>query len=259
MRTLQRTRGELAAFLRTRREGLTPADVGLPSGPRRRTPGLRREEVAALAGVGLTWYTWLEQGRDIGVSAAFLDNLARVLKLDAAERRHLFLLAHERPPAEPGKTWCEVPPLVVRLMHDLAPHLAYVLNLRWDILAFNAPADRFFGFGAHPPQRRNLLWLLFTDPELRQRLNDWESQAPLMLSSFRRDFARATQEADIHELVDELEGVSPEFKAWWRRHDVHAPCGGVRKLVIDGKAEPFEHTSLTIDEDRHLRLVVYAR
>ncbi|WP_454689540.1 helix-turn-helix transcriptional regulator [Achromobacter aloeverae] len=259
MRTLERTRQELADFLRARRERLSPADAGLPSGGRRRTPGLRREEVAALAGVGVTWYTWLEQGREIGVSAAFLDNLARVLKLDAAERRHLFLLAHERLPAEPGKTWCVAPPLVLRLMHDLAPHLAYVLNLRWDVLAFNAPADRLFGFGAQPPGRRNLLWLLFTDPVLRERVDAWEAQAPLMLSSFRRDFARAPRESDIHELVAELEKVSPEFKAEWRKHEVHAPCTGMRRLVIDGRAEPFEHTSLTIEGERGLRLVVYAR
>lgn len=145
-----------------------------------------------------------------------------------------------------------------RLMHDL-PHPAFVLNLRWDVLGFNAPADALFGFDTHAPERRNLLWLLFTDPILRERVDAWEEQAPLMLSSFRRDFARATQEANIHELVDELERVSPEFKAWWRQHDVHAPCNGMRKLVIDGKAEPFEHTSLTVDEDRHLRLTVYAR
>lgn len=259
MRTLERTRPDLATFLRARREALSPADVGLPSGARRRTPGLRREEVAALAGVGLTWYTWLEQGRNIGVSATFLDSLARVLKLDAAERRHLFLLAHERLPVEPGKTWCVVPPLVTRLMHDLAPHPAYVLNLRWDVLTFNECADALFGFGAHPPDRRNMLWLLFTDALLHERFLNWEEQAPLMLSSFRRDFARATQEADIHDLVNELEQVSPEFKTWWRKHDVHAPCDGIRKLRIDGQTEPFEHTSLTVDEDRHLRLVVYAR
>lgn len=258
MRTLQRTRSDLAAFLLAHRARLTPADVGLPSGSRRRTPGLRREEVAALAGVGLTWYTWLEQGRNIGVSSSFLDNLARVLKLDAAERRHLFLLAHERPPAEPGKTWCVLPPLVRRLMHDL-PHPAFVLNLRWDVLGFNALADELFGFSKHTPGRRNLLWLLFTDPALHARFYDWETQAPLMLSRFRRDFARATQEADIHALVNELEQVSPEFKAWWRTHDVHALCNGTCKLVIDGQATLFEHTSLTVDEDRHLRLVVYAQ
>lgn len=258
MRTLERTRHDLAAFLRARRERLSPTDVGLPSGGRRRTPGLRREEVAALAGVGLTWYTWLEQGRDMGVSAAFLDNLARVFKLDAAERRHLYLLAHERPPVEPGKTWCVLPPLVRRLMHDL-PHPAYVINLRWDVLGFNARANELFGFDAHPPERRNMLWLLFTDPLLHQRFDCWEEQAPQMLSGFRRDFTRATQEADIHELVDELERVSPEFKTWWHQHQVHAPCSGVRQLTIDARTEAFEHTSLTIDEDRHLRLVVYAK
>ncbi|KND59120.1 putative DNA-binding protein in cluster with Type I restriction-modification system [Candidatus Burkholderia verschuerenii] len=259
MRTLDRTRSELADFLRARRERLSPAEVGLPSGGRRRTPGLRREEVAALAGVGITWYTWLEQGHAIGLSVTFLENLARVLRLDAAERRHLFLLAHERLPADPGKTWCLVPPLALRLMHDLAPHLAYVLNLRWDVLPFNAPADQLFGFSAQPPRWRNLLWLLFTDAIIRERIESWEEQAPLMLSSFRRDFARAAQGSDIRELMDELEEVSPEFKTWWHRHDVHAPCTGIRHLVIDGQAEPFEHTSLTIDENRHLRLVVYAR
>lgn len=258
MRTMEKTRPDLAAFLRARRERLSPADVGLPSGARRRTPGLRREEVAALAGVGLTWYTWLEQGRDIGVSAAFLDNLARVLKLDAAERRHLFLLAHERLPAEPGKTWCVLPPLVRRLMHDL-PHPAYVINLRWDVLGFNAAADRLFGFGAHSPERRNMLWLLFTDPLLMERFVSWQEQAPQMLSSFRRDFARATQEADLLELINDLERISPEFKRWWQQHDVHAPCTGVRQLFIEGQAQTFEHTSLTVDEDRHLRLVVYAK
>ena len=258
MRTLARTRHELAAYLQARRARLSPEDVGLPGGGRRRTPGLRREEVAALAGVGLTWYTWLEQGRDIGVSSAFLDKLAEVLKLDAGERRHLFLLAHARPPAEEGKTYCVVPPMVRRLMHELA-HPAYVLNLRWDVLAFNGGADALFGFGTHVPARRNLLWLLFTDPLLRSRFIGWEEQAPLMLSSFRRDYARATQEADIHALVEELEKVSPEFKQWWRRHDVHAPCAGVRRLHVDGAERAYEHTSLTIDADRHLRLVVYAR
>lgn len=259
MRTLERTRSELAEFLRSRRERLTPEDVGLPIGRRRRTPGLRREEVAALAGVGLTWYTWLEQGREIGVSAVFLDNLARVLKLDAAERRHLFLLAHERPPAEPGKTFCTVPSLAGRLIEDLTPHAAYIINLRWDVLAFNAPADHLFGFGRHGSGRRNLLWLLFTDPALRDVFVDWEDQAPAMLASFRRDFAVAREDTDAKGLVAELEAVSPEFKGWWRSQDVHAACTGTRTISVAGRPVPFEHTSLIVDGGQHLRLVVYAR
>ncbi|WYX20908.1 helix-turn-helix transcriptional regulator [Achromobacter xylosoxidans] len=256
---LDRTRADLAEFLRLRRERLSPAAVGLPAGGRRRTPGLRREEVAALAGVGLAWYTWLEQGRNISVSATFLENLARVLKLDAAERRHLYLLAHQRPPAEPGRTWCTVPPQVRRLMDDLSTRPAYILNLRWDVVVWNAAAERVFGFGAQPAGRRNLLWMLFVDPAMRELFVDWAAQAPAMLSTFRRDFASASGAPDITELVDELERVAPDFKAWWREHDVHGACMGVRSLRLPALGEvAFEHSTLSVDESRHLRLVVYA-
>lgn len=256
---LARNRVELGTFLRTRREALTPLEVGLPAGGRRRTPGLRREEVAALAGVGLTWYTWLEQGRDIGVSAMFLDNLARVLRLDAAERRHLFLLAHQRPPSEPGRTFCTVPPIVLRVMNDLEPHAAYVINLRWDVLAHNATVGALFGFDAHPPERRNLLWLLFADPLLRARFVHWETDAAAMLESFRRDFAAAPGDADARRLVEELEAVSPEFKALWRRTDVRAGCTGRRLLRIDEEDVAFDYTSFVADSGRHLRLITYLR
>lgn len=258
MRTLDRSRPELAEFLRTRRERLSPEDVGLPRAKRRRTPGLRREEVAALAGVGLTWYTWLEQGRDIGVSSDFLDNLARVLKLDATERRHLFLLAHARPPAEPGKTFCSVPPLAARLVLDLAPHAAYIINLRWDILMYNGPANHLFAFDKHQPARRNLLWMLFADPALRQTFAHWEKDVPAVLESFRRDYAGSRDDASMRDLIDELEKVSPEFKAMWRQQDVHAPCTGVRTFAVDGTLQRFDYTSLLIDGGQHLRLIVYA-
>ncbi|MDH4654083.1 MULTISPECIES: helix-turn-helix transcriptional regulator [unclassified Pseudomonas] len=258
-RTLERTRAELAEFLRSRRERISPEEVGLPTGSRRRTPGLRREEVATLAGVGLSWYTWLEQGREISVSATFLDNLSRALKLDAAERRHLFLLAHQRLPPEPGRTWCVVPPLIHRLMGDLPSRPAYVLNLRWDVLAWNAAADRVFGFSALPADRRNLLWMLFTSPAMRALFTPWEEQALQMLSSFRRDFVRATQDPEIVALVKELLKVSPDFRIWWRQQDIHGPCQGIRNLNVESIGPVvFEHTTLTIDEDRHLRLVYYA-
>lgn len=258
-RSAERTRVELAEFLRSRRERLSPEEVGLPSGGRRRTPGLRREEVAALAGVGLSWYTWLEQGRGISVSAAFLDNLSRTLKLDATERRHLFLLAHQRLPPEPGKTWCTVPALIHRLMGDLPLRPAYVLNLRWDVLAWNGAADRVFGFSALPTDRRNLLWMLFTSPAMRELFTPWDEQALQIISSFRRDFVRATQAPDIAALVKELEKASPDFKEWWRRQDINGPCQGIRHLQIEGVGRVvLEHTTLTIDEDRHLRLVYYA-
>lgn len=258
-RSLERNRAELADFLRSRRERITPQEVGLPAGGRRRTPGLRREEVAALAGVGLSWYTWLEQGREIGVSASFLEKLSKTLKLDATERRYLFLLAHQRLPPEPGKTWCAVPPLVHRLMADLPLRPAYVLNLRWDVLAWNAAADKVFGFSSFPVERRNLLWLLFTAPSMRALLDPWEDQALQILSSFRRDFVRAPLDPEIGALVKELEKVDTDFRTWWRQQDIHGSCQGIRHFnVADVGSVVFDHTSLTIDVDRDLRLVYYA-
>lgn len=258
-RSLERSRIELAEFLRSRRERLTPEEVGLPSGGRRRTPGLRREEVATLARVGLSWYTWLEQGREISVSSTFLDNLSRALKLDTTERRHLYLLAQQRPPCEPGRTWCVVPPLIIRLIEDLDARPSYVLNLRWDVLAWNDAADRLFGFSEQAPERRNLLWMLFTSKRLRQLLDPWEGQAVQIFSSFRRDFVQGTQDADIVGLVKDLERVAPEFCDWWNCQDIHGPCEGIRYFRLDGIGQMvFEHTTLTVDVDRHLRLVYYA-
>ncbi|CAI9396111.1 helix-turn-helix domain-containing protein [Escherichia coli] len=259
VRNMQRTRKELSEFLRSRRERLEPADVGLTSTGRRRTPGLRREEVAALAGVGLTWYTWLEQGRDISVSAAFLDNLSRVLKLDATERRHLYLLTQQRPPVEPGKTWCIVPPLIHRLMGNLKTSPAYVINLRWDVIAWNKAADRVFHFSQYAPERRNLLWMIFADQATRMLFEPWEEQAHQLISHFRRDFVRATQAPDICELIRDLENIDPDFKMWWHEQDIHGPYYGKRQLNVEEiGVVSFEHTMLTIDQDRHLRLVYYA-
>ena len=254
----RRIRPELAEFLRQRRESLSPESVGLSAGKRRRTPGLRREEVAALAGVGLTWYTWLEQGRDISVSADFLDNLSRVFGLDATERRHLYVLAQERPPTADGRTFCTVPPLVQRLLSDLPHRLVYLLNLRWDVLAWNTAADRVFRFSAQPEAQRNMLRMLFVLPEMHRLFYKWEEQLPGIVGSFRRDFARAPQDAAIKALVKELEKSAPDFKMLWKRQEMH-PCYGVRNLYIDSLGVvPFEHTTLIADEERHLRLVYYA-
>lgn len=256
---LDRTRSELADFLRRRRESLSPLDVGLPAGKRRRTPGLRREEIAALAGVGLTWYTWLEQGRAIKVSTAFLDNVARVLKLDEVERRHLFVLAHQRPPAMAGRAWCELPPLVRRLLDDLTLRPSYVLNLRWDVIGWNAAADRLFGFGAREPAERNVLWMLFADDRLSSRIVEWAVQAPQVLASFRRDFAQAPEDESMVALVQALEQVSPSFRTLWNQHDVHGRCEGRRSFMIEGQgAVTFDHSSFIVDEEKHLRLVFYA-
>ncbi|MBL5824782.1 helix-turn-helix transcriptional regulator [Serratia fonticola] len=258
-RTLNRTRQELADFLRMKREKLSPQAVGLPSGTRRRTPGLRREEVAALAGVGLTWYTWLEQGREINASVEFLEDLARVLKLDATERYHLFLLAHQRPPVVAGHQWCQVTPLVRRLLDDLTLRPAYVMNLSWDIIAWNPAADCLFAINERQPEQRNMLWMLFADPELNQRLMGWQEQAPQILASFRRDYARAPQDATMLQRIQALSDVSPQFRQLWQQHDIHGRCQGQRTFLVAGAGEvTFEHASFIVDEENHLRLVMYS-
>ncbi|CAI0722845.1 Uncharacterised protein [Serratia entomophila] len=258
-RALTRTRQELADFLRQKRERLSPQAVGLPSGSRRRTPGLRREEVAALAGVGLTWYTWLEQGREINASVEFLENLARVLKLDATGRYHLFLLAHQRPPVSVGHQWCQVSPLVRRLLDDLPLRPAYVMNLSWDIIAWNPAAERLFAIGERPAEQRNMLWMLFADPQLNQRLVEWQVQAPQVLASFRRDYARAPEDEVMLRRVQALEQVSPQFRQLWRQHDIHGRCQGQRTFeVADVGQVTFEHGSFIVDEENHLRLVMYS-
>jgi transcriptional regulator with XRE-family HTH domain len=208
-RSLDRSRRELSDFVRHRRERLRPADVGLPSGGRRRTKGLRREEVAALAGVGITWYTWFEQGREIGVSASFLENIARVLKLDAADRCHLFLLAHQRPPAPDGGQWCAISPLTQRIVNDLVLRPAYVINLRWDVVAWNRAADLLFQFSAKAEP--NLLLMIFADPALRRCALAWAKDAPRLLASFRRDFAVAPNDEALGNLISDLERCRRSF------------------------------------------------
>ncbi|MEU3271678.1 helix-turn-helix transcriptional regulator [Saccharomonospora sp. NPDC006951] len=255
---MRRTRTELADFLRSRRERVSPQELGLTVSGRRRTPGLRREEVAALAGVGITWYTWLEQGRDIGVSAEFLDDLCKVLKLDAAERRHLYLLTQKRLPKEPARTACTVPQVAHDLLARLPENPSYVLNLKWDALAWNKAADKLFGFSDLPADQRNMLWMVFADERLRARLSPWEEQARQILTSFKRDFAHAPQDAEIIALTENLSRMDPTFKNWWKRQDIDGKCSGRRTFDVPGPGEvELTHITMTLESDKHLRFVYY--
>jgi transcriptional regulator with XRE-family HTH domain len=216
-------RRELSEFLRTRRERLVPAQVGLPPGRRRRTPGLRREEVAQLAGVGVTWYTWLEQGRDIQPSRQVLEAVARTLRLDPHERSHLFRLANV-PAPEVTKDCAAVPPEIQLMLTQLEPFPACVKNARSDILAYNRTYDRMLGgLSAVPVERRNTTLLLFTDPGLRERSVDWETKAPMLVAQFRAAMSRHVGEPAWKELLRTLQRESPEFAELWTRHDVREP------------------------------------
>jgi transcriptional regulator with XRE-family HTH domain len=212
-------RSELTDFLRNRRGQLTPQDVGLPANGRRRTPGLRREEIAQLAGVGLSWYTWLEQGRDIKPSAEVLDALARVLRLDVAERAHLFHLARvELPLPSSGGYPSEPPAELAEIVEHMSPNPAYLLGPRTDVLAWNAAATAMLGEPTRAPDgRQNLLWWLFTTPRDGEQ---WQATARSTLARFRAEHARRIGDPDFAALVDALEEASEQFRAWWPRHEV---------------------------------------
>lgn len=256
---LDARRREFGAFLRSRREKLTPAGVGLPDGFRRRTPGLRREEVALLAGVGTTWYTWLEQGRDVRASVEVLSALADALQLDPAERRHLFTLS-DRPSTElPIHGPEDVPDALWRMLASLTGQPAYVLGRRWDVLAWNAAAVALFGdYGLLQGDARNTVHRVFTDPAHRQLLVDWEIVAANSLAMFRADSARHAGNPDFERLIATLTQASPEFRAWWPRQDVLRPLAGHKRLRHpSGGLMSFEYTALAVIDRPDMKLVVY--
>ena len=256
-RTVARTRTDLSNFLTGRRKKLSPVDAGLPSSGPRRTPGLRREEVAALAGVGLTWYTWFEQGRDIQVSESFLLKVAKALKLDDAECAHLFLLAHRRPPPAEAYQWPSVSPLIQTLLDELA-RPAYVANLRWDVVAWNAAADELFGFAGGGQAERNIMRLAFADPEFRRRLPHWREEAPRLLAQFRYDLATAPDDPAMLGLIDELKRLSADFRRWFEQPSTDSSARGIGAILKpDGSQSDFAHETLIVDEYRHLKMVIH--
>jgi transcriptional regulator with XRE-family HTH domain len=223
-------RSELASFLRSRRERLDPEVLGLPTGTRRRTPGLRREEVAQLAGVGVTWYTWLEQGRQINASVQVLDAVARTLRLDPAETEHLYQLADV--PAVPSMTGCRrLDPEVQQILDGLDPLPASVVNGRSDILAWNRPYALLFPFLVHLPEdKRNSLWSCFTSPKCCHPFVNRQEDLARMVANFRARYGRHVGEPAWDEFVKRLCAASPEFAELWAEHGV--ADGGVRVKVF---------------------------
>lgn len=245
-------------FLRSRRERLAPQEVGLPEGFRRRTPGLRREEVATLAGVGTTWYTWLEQGRDVRPSAEVLSALAVALRLNPDERGHLFTLADRSSQNTRLNHTETVPDALIRMLDGMTGQPAYVLGRRWDILAWNAAAVHVFGdFGRLEGDKRNMMHLIFTDESHRKLLKDWDVIAPLSLAMFRADSALYIGDADFERLIGLLMKQSREFSAWWPRQDVIQQPSTVKRLQhpCDGQIE-FEYLNLDVSESPGMRFIV---
>ncbi|MFF3755299.1 helix-turn-helix transcriptional regulator [Streptomyces sp. NPDC002018] len=251
-------RHELAAFLRSRRERIMPEQVGLARGSRRRTPGLRREEVAQLSAVGVTWYTWLEQARSIQVSAQVLDALSRALLLDRSERAHLFALAGAVDPA-PGTPCPTVTPALRRMLERLEPFPACVQNGRYDILAYNRTYGHLMcDLDALPPEDRNCMWLAFTNEEWRAALGNRDETIRLMAAKFRAAMAEHLAEPAWKTLLGRLRSASPEFRAIWERHEVVA-VGDKTKRFVNARVGQLhlEHSNLWLGPSSGPRLVSY--
>jgi transcriptional regulator with XRE-family HTH domain len=224
-------RRELAEFLRARRARIGPSDVGLVPGTRRRTPGLRREEVAQLSGIGVTWYTWLEQGRPIRVSVQVLDAVARTLRLDRAEQEHLYRLAGV--PAVPSDTTTgTVSPEVREIVAALDPLPASLTNGRYDLLATNeAYKDLFARWHTTPCHCRNVLWCCFVEPYLRHCYVNFEEEMSRVVATLRARFAQHLNEPAWTGFIHRLSTASPEFAAMWARHDVAVPAAHTKNFL----------------------------
>lgn len=217
-------RRELGSFMKARRHSCDPSRYGISDSARRRTPGLRREEVASLAGVSITWYTHLEQGRDVGASPQVLDCIADALGLDDVSRLHMYHLAERTPAGRTSHAPCAAGPASSALVDALHPNPAMVINHCWDILEWNrATASLMPDPGTLTAANRNMLRLLFTSPRMRELFDSWEDQARRMLGMFRAKAGSKIIDPQIAEVVSALTAESPEFRAWWPRQDV-TPC-----------------------------------
>ncbi len=238
---------------------MRPEDVGLPGGGRRRTPGLRREEVAQLSGVGTTWYTWLEQGRDVRASASVLEAISSALKLTPAERSHLILLGRGEQVAPVKGPREKIHPTVRKLVEGLNPNPACITGRRFDFLVWNDAHSAVFGDPSEMPDgRRNLLWSIFMDPERRTLHEDWNTGARRLVARFRAQAARHVGDPDFEDLISALQEASPEFREWWELHEV-ASSGVGRKVLRHPEVGKlvFEHAVFHPQESPEQRLILY--
>ncbi|MFM9834511.1 MAG: helix-turn-helix transcriptional regulator [Methylophilaceae bacterium] len=253
-------RKELAEFLQAIRQRGTPEEFGFPAGVRRRTQGLRREEVAQLTGISATWYTWIEQGREVNVSADALDRLAIALKLSRSERTYLFDMADRRDPLANKSETDTAPETLINMLQSI--HLpAYIMGRTWNLLAWNKPAsDLFTGWLNHikPEEPHpNLLRLVFLNPNAKQFVVNWEMRARRLVAEFRADSRSRLKEPELKRLVSELSQASAEFEHFWKQHDVLERQGGLREFNHPEQGLiSYQQVTLRPVEQEQLKLVL---
>jgi transcriptional regulator with XRE-family HTH domain len=255
--TLQRV--QLSDFLKNCRARTAPASVGLAPAQRRRSKGLRREDVAALAGLSATWYTWLEQGRDVHPSERVLERLSGALSLSPAERDYLFMLAQGgRPPPIAANAADELRPSVRRMLDTLnVPALVH--TRRWDIIAWNKVWGRCFpDLGAIPAHDRNLLKILLTQADFQRDPERYEQTARRVLAKARLDYSQSAEDPAFDKLIEELNSVCPTFRRLWRSPEINSRSEGIHTTQYPNIGDvAFEHTSYIVEGASHLRLLIF--
>jgi hypothetical protein len=252
-----RRRAELGEFLKARRAQVTPADVGLPPGGRRRTPGLRREEVALLANVGITWYTWLEQGRPINASTQVLDSVARTLQLAPPEREHLYRLA-DATPSRPPREADPDEELLREIVDALDPAPAVLTNSRFDILAVNQGFHELFrDWHSLPCVHKNLLWCIVTEPRAKSALLNYDTEVPYLVARLRAAYGDNLGDPAWEEDLTRLTRICPEFEELWSRHEVAEAQTRLRRILHPEVGEiAVRVTELSVTAHPDLRLFV---
>jgi transcriptional regulator with XRE-family HTH domain len=250
------SRSEFGDFLRSRRERLSPQSVGFASGRRRRTPGLRREEVAELAGIGVDWYVRLEQGRSVSPSVTTIDALARALRLSKAEHAHLRALTRN---ADRRVFVRETVPETIRRLVESLNQPAYVTGRRWDVLAWNAAADEIFAFSHLAEADRNVLISVLTSLKARRLFGaTWADEAKRMVAQFRATHDLWAGDPAFVELLERLRQGCPEFATWWKAHDIRGVAAGEKRLSRPNKAAlRFAYATFQANDDPALKLAIY--
>lgn len=249
---------ELGNFLKTRRAKISPLEVGFSSNGRRRTPGLRREEVASLAGIGLTWYTWLEQGRSIKVSSEVLESLARVLMLDNQERIHLYTLARQVPPVDVHLYQGNVNPMLQHVLDNLILSPSFIMDSRWNIVLWNKAANVVFGnFNNINVNERNMVYMMFNNDNYKQLFIDWKFHAQGMLARFRSTTVEYVDDPWFAKFIEDMKEKNDEFNLWWSKHDVQRNSEFQKKInhPIAGKMV-FDFCSFDVSDSPSLKLIV---